>query len=138
MKILETCPTIVERIPANTDLLQALEDIVSAEKIDGGILQIIGALEKVNLGTYVDGKYKYVTYDGPIEIASGMGNITFKDGKPFVHCHLMVSDHEGHIFGGHLSPGCIVHPTAEVFITPMKPQIKRKFDEELNLWIMDV
>ncbi|WP_425559262.1 PCC domain-containing protein [Kistimonas scapharcae] len=35
------------------------------------------------------------------------------------HIHISLSDQKGHVVGGHLKPGAIVHTTAEVALMPM-------------------
>ena len=138
MTVLENTKTYVARIKPGEDLLEALEAIVTKNQIQTGTIQMIGAIEKTNVGIYVNGDYEHITHEGPLEIVSGIGNISLKENKPFVHVHLMLSDHKGKVFGGHLFKGCVVHPTAEVFITEMKPAIKRKYDEKLNWWPLDM
>jgi predicted DNA-binding protein with PD1-like motif len=37
-----------------------------------------------------------------------MGNVSIKEGKPFLHLHIVVSDTDLRCWGGHLFPGSAV------------------------------
>jgi uncharacterized protein len=41
-----------------------------------------------------------------VEIASGLGNVSLRDGEPFIHLHLVVSGPDGSAVGGHAMEGC--------------------------------
>jgi len=134
----ETIKTFVLRCEAKEDLLKTLTDFAEKEKIGSASFQILGALSSARLGIFEYGKYEYVDHEGALEIAAGVGNVSVKEGKPFVHCHLMLSDHKGTVFGGHLMEGCIVHPTAEIHLQVLKGEVKRRLDVDTGLWILDI
>lgn len=98
---------LMGRLAPGDDLLGALESLVRAENITSGQVQFIGALERGALGYYDQGarQYRTIELDRHLEIASGMGNVSLRDGAPMVHAHLVLSDGEGRCWGGHLVPG---------------------------------
>ena len=60
----------------------------------------------------------FVALNEPLEISSLIGNISLKDGQPFVHAHVILSNARGKTWGGHLASGTIVFAceyTVEVF-----------------------
>jgi hypothetical protein len=130
--------TIVIRCEVGEDLLTALTSFVEKENITSASLQVLGALKRARLGIFENGKYEYIDHEGALEIASGVGNVSVKEGKPFVHCHLMLSDHKGTVFGGHLMEGCIVNPTAEIHLQVLEGEVKRRLDKQTGLWILDI
>ena len=71
---------------------------------------MIGAVSKAVLGTYDQSQQVYVTFttEGDLEILSCTGNISLKDGKPFVHAHVILAGEGGKTIGGHLFPGTII------------------------------
>ena len=76
--------------------------------IQAATLQVIGGLEEAALG-YLDpdaGEYR-TTRTGHVEIAAGLGNVSIRDGGPFIHLHLVVSDADGTCRGGHAMEGCL-------------------------------
>jgi predicted DNA-binding protein with PD1-like motif len=82
-------------------------------------------------------KYKDVDLSEPMEIVSLYGNISLKDGKPFVHAHVVLSDEKGNARGGHLLPGSSPVFACEITIEEFEgPELIRGFDERtrLALW----
>lgn len=126
------------RLPKGADLLESLNALCAEENITRGQVQLLGALEKGKLGFYRQIERKYVTLDVDehVEIVSGTGNISIKDGKPFVHLHVVLSYEDGSCIAGHTMPGCIVF-ACEVVLTPIDGDpLVRGFDEPtgLPLW----
>ncbi len=102
--------TLLCRLAHNADLLEELNKICEENRITVGSLSVIGAVKSAKVGFYNQTKKKYETiaFNEPLEIASCMGNISLKDGKPFAHTHITLSDEKGKVYGGHLMPGAII------------------------------
>jgi uncharacterized protein len=59
------------------------------------------------LGYFDPETAEYVTHEtGHVEICAGLGNVSLRDGKPFIHLHLTVSGKEAAAVGGHAMEGC--------------------------------
>ncbi|HEX9411468.1 MAG TPA: PPC domain-containing DNA-binding protein [Actinomycetota bacterium] len=89
------------------DLLEGLDRAVDELGIEAGTLQVIGGLEEATVG-YFDpksGEYRRIP-TGHVEISSGLGNVSIRDGKPFIHLHLVLSGPDGTSLGGHAMEGC--------------------------------
>jgi hypothetical protein len=89
------------------DLLEGLNGAVEELGVEAGTLQVIGGLEKATVG-YFDpksGEYRKIL-TGHVEISSGLGNVSTRDGKPFIHLHLVLSGPDGTSVGGHAMEGC--------------------------------
>ena len=56
-----------------------------------------------------------VEFKGEFELTSLVGNISTKNGNPFIHIHVNVSDEECNAYGGHLFSGTIT-ATGELII----------------------
>ena len=113
------------------------EDIVSIairEKIDTARVEAIGGVDKLRLAIFnrVTKKYDEYDYDEFLEVTSLIGNITLKDGKPFLHAHCNFGRKDRSVIGGHLI-SADVFPLLEVVITPTENKALRKFDEDLGL-----
>jgi hypothetical protein len=108
---------VVRRLVPGADLLEELSKLVKVEGIELGALSGIGALRKAAVGIFDLEKreYKVNEFDEEMEICALTGNVSLKEGEPFVHAHLALSDREGRGFGGHLMPGCEVF-VAEVIL----------------------
>jgi uncharacterized protein len=66
-----------------------------------------------------------------------VGNISLKDGEPFVHAHAVLSDDEGKVRGGHLLGGTIF--AAEVHVTELLGEtLARRLDNVTGLSLWDL
>jgi len=126
------------RILEGEDLAEAIKKRVEESGIKAGIFILIGSLDEAVLGYYRDGQYNSIRLDGPLEIASCMGNIAVDEkGDVMVHAHVVVSNENGEAFGGHLMKDSRVSATAElVIIEGVGVNLQRFFDEKtkLKLW----
>jgi len=126
------------RIFEDEDLADAIKKRVEESNMKAGTFILIGSLKKAILGYYKEGEYKSIELDGPLEIASCMGNIAVNEkGEIMIHPHIVVSNEKGEAFGGHLMKGSPVGATAElVIIEGTGINLQRTFDEKtkLNLW----
>lgn len=126
------------RIFEGEDLAEAIKKKVEESGIKAGIFILIGSLKNVIIGYYKEGQYMPTKLDGPLEIASCMGNISVDEkGEIMIHPHIVVANEKGEAFGGHLMKGSIVGATAElVIIEASGVNLLRAFDEKtsLNLW----
>jgi len=104
-----------------------------------GVFSVIGALTGAKLGYYKQDEKKYtdcVSLDKKLEIASCTGNISLLNSEIFVHAHIVLADHSGKAYGGHLMPGSTIF-AAEYYIQELKgTPLERTRDPEtgLNLW----
>jgi uncharacterized protein len=89
------------------DLLEGLNRAVEGLGFEGATLQVIGGLEQATVG-YFDPKAKQYlpTSTGHVEICAGLGNVSIRDGRPFIHLHLVLSGPDGSAVGGHAMEGC--------------------------------
>ncbi len=121
------------------DLMQALNDVCAAHKIQTGRIEAIGAVKKAKLGYYNQEAKEYEFFETyqPLEITSLTGNISLRHGKPFVHAHLTLSDKQGKLIGGHMVPGTEVFACEFVIQEFSGPVFKRGFDNTTGLPLWD-
>lgn len=126
----------IGRLEAGDDLLQSLNGLCARHRITFGSFTLIGAVKNAVMG-YFDQRTKRYTasirMDNDLEIASCMGNISFRDGKPFVHAHIVFSDVKGKAFGGHLMSGTIVYAAEYCIWSFTGKAPARKLDPVTNL-----
>ncbi|MFZ5899521.1 MAG: PPC domain-containing DNA-binding protein [Bacillota bacterium] len=110
LRAVEKGRTFVGRLQKGDDLLIALGEICSKEKIVLGEVRAIGALSKARISYYNQKQRSYETIEFPeaTELVALVGNISLKEGAPFIHAHVTLADEEGRAFGGHLVNGCEV------------------------------
>lgn len=130
---------VMRRLVPGADLLEELNKLVRAEGIELGALSGIGALRKAAVGIFDLEKreYKVNEFDEEMEICALAGNVSLKEGEPFVHAHLSLSDVQGRGFGGHAMPGCEIF-VAEVVLWEFEgARLERRPREDcggLALW----
>jgi predicted DNA-binding protein with PD1-like motif len=125
------------RVEHDSDLIQFVTELVEREKIVVAALTAVGALKRARLGFYNQEKHEYeaIMVDSPNEIACCVGNISMKDGQPFVHAHAVLADKNGNTKAGHLLEGTVF--AAEVHLRELKGAVlERKPDKltGLSLW----
>ncbi len=129
----------IGRFKSGSGLLESLSKLSEEENIRLGTFNVIGVVTSAKMGYYKQDKQEYaecVSLNGKFEIVSCVGNISLKDGKIFVHAHIMLADHDGKCCGGHLMPGTNIF-AAEYFIQELVGgKLERKHDPEtgLSLW----
>ncbi|HLF15172.1 MAG TPA: DUF296 domain-containing protein [Bacteroidota bacterium] len=131
--------TILGQLPYGSDLYDELTAIVRRENIRIGRVQALGATTHARVAYYdQDTKtYNPIDFPGGMEILNVHGNISLRDGQPFVHVHILLGDAEGKIFGGHVLPGTKLF-ACELFIDELEgPPLERKQEPKtgLHLWM---
>ena len=129
--------SVVLKLDEGEDLLLSITKCVQDNDIKTASFTAIGGLKTFVHGIYNGKGYNTHKMEASccLELVSAVGNVTLKEGKPFVHCHILVTDEKSSAaFGGHLMEGTIVYPMAEVFIHEYDVDIKRVYDPQIELW----
>lgn len=134
----ETSRVFMGSMDCGEDLAATLACVCVENDIVCGQVHAIGAVRKACIG-YYDQKaheYQFQTVDRHMEIANLSGNISLKDGQPFVHAHITVVDEDGRFYGGHLAEGTEVFACEFSIAVLTGTTLKRRPDEitGLSLW----
>jgi len=118
------------------EIVESITSIFKEEKIYSGMINGIGAINQVQLGFYnlESKKYKKKYFNDDYELTSLMGNIALKDGNPFVHIHINMSDENFDVIGGHLF-SAVTAASAEVIVLLDNQHIKRELDQKVGLYL---
>lgn len=127
------------RLPYDSDLLLALEDLAKKLGVKTGVFTLLGALKTATLLYYMQSEKKYIklTFDFPLEIVSGVGNIAMMNGDLIIHAHLVLADKEGRCYGGHLTKGSKVF-SCEVHLKELTPTMQRSYDNITGLNLFNI
>ncbi len=108
--------------------------IATKEKVKTARVEAIGGVAKLRIAYYNREikKYEEHDYEEFLEVTSLLGNITLKDGKPFLHAHGNFGRRDLSVIGGHIV-AATVFPILEVVVTPTENTALRRFDDELGL-----
>lgn len=121
------------------DVITVLTELCEKENIAYAHVSGIGAVSKATVGFYSLSEHQYLskTFDEPMEMVSLLGNITRKDGKPYLHLHASFSDRDCRVVGGHLNKA-VIGVTAEIFVTVIDGEMGRKINPVTGLNIFDI
>lgn len=105
------------RVDPNEEIHTSIRSVFAGgEATCGAVTSGIGRVRDVDIG-YLDeaGVYQRKILENPVELLSLQGNVAELDGQPFTHLHVVVSDDEHVVHGGHLF-SAVVAVTAEIHI----------------------
>jgi hypothetical protein len=127
------------RLVSGENVLEKLTEFCGKEKISAGVFFGIGALSKAELGHFSmqEKKYSNKTFEEELEVLGFAGNISLKEGKPFVHSHVVLGRKDFSCIGGHLISG-VTGATLELFVFVFDSVLERKKDEGTELFLLDV
>ena len=100
------------------DLLFGLTEFVAKNHIESAQITGLGGFITATLGWGDPANgwaFKTTAIDQKCELVSLVGNVSVREGKPYVHIHVVVSFPDGSTKGGHLIDAHI-SPIAEIFI----------------------
>jgi predicted DNA-binding protein with PD1-like motif len=127
------------RAKHGSDLVQFITELAEDRGITAAVFTAIGAIKHAKLGFYDQEKHKYheIIVNSPHEIASCIGNVSLKNGKPFVHAHAVLAGEDGNTKAGHLIEAIVF--AAEIHLRELKGvKLERKYDEETNLSLWEI
>jgi predicted DNA-binding protein with PD1-like motif len=123
------------RLERGSDLLKSLNEAAVELGLEGATLQVVGAVEALKVAFYRQDTKEYETheFDAPHEISGGVGNVSLKEGKPFVHIHVTGSGADGRAVAGHLVEGTRVFLIEAYFRDLGGPAPVREEEDDLGL-----
>ena len=130
---------ILVRAKHDADIIDFMTDLAKETGVMTATFTAIGALKYAKLGFYDQKRHEYleILLSAPQEIASCVGNISIKEGKPFVHAHAVLADSEGNTKAGHLLEGKVF--AAEVHLFELVGEkVVRKNDAVTGLFLWDI
>lgn len=128
----------VGRMETGSDLVKEIERFCAEQGITAAQVTVIGAVRHARFAYYEQDDHKYRELESAThhEVVGFVGNVSMRDGRPFLHAHGTFADAAGATVGGHLLPGCEVF-AGEVMIRELGDvSLIRVHDEEtgLALW----
>ena len=115
-------------------MIKTLTRFCEANDIFNAQLSGIGAVRSIEIGAYDTEKKEYIRHILPDvwELASCQGNITLKDGHPFIHAHATISNHDLNVKGGHLFDANVA-AVGEFFLWQVNSKVLRKLNTKVGL-----
>ena len=121
-------------IEKNEKVMDTLTRFCIDKGISNAKLSGVGAVKETEIGAYDTIKKEYIRkeYSDILELVSFEGNITLKDGSPFPHAHVVLSDHNMSTAGGHLFETTVA-AVGEFFLMEFDNDAYRELNEDVGL-----
>jgi predicted DNA-binding protein with PD1-like motif len=126
-------------LDSGEEALSTLHEFVEREEISAAHFSAIGAFSSATL-KYFDWNsktYRDNPIDEQVEVASLIGDVALSPtGGPTLHIHTVLGRSDGTALAGHLGKG-VVRPTLEMILTESPAHLRKKFDPETGLALID-
>jgi len=121
------------------EVVSTLTKFAKEHRIGAAHFTGIGAFSDAGIGYFDLQKKDYLKNQvhEQVEVLSLTGDIALDQGEPKVHAHVVVGKKNGSAMGGHLLEAH-VRPTLELVLQDSGEQLKRKFDPESGLALIDL
>lgn len=127
------------RLEKGEELIASLSALMREHDIGSGAMTGLGAVGRAELGCYctADKGYAERSLEGDLEVASLTGTMSWFDGEPFPHVHVVLTDPDFGATGGHCFAAW-VSATIEIHVRDWGERIERHRDEEIGLHLMQL
>ena len=121
-------------IEKNEKVMDTLTHFCKDQAITNAKISGIGAVKQSEIGAYDTVGKEYIRKQFPDvwELVSYEGNVTLKDGDPFVHGHVVLSNHDMKTIGGHLFETTVA-AVGEFFLRKFDNDAYREINEDVGL-----
>jgi uncharacterized protein len=120
------------------EAMAALLQFATEQQLKGTQFTAIGAFSRVVVAYFewTTKTYRNIPIDEQVEVLSLAGDVSLEEGKPKIHCHVVVGKADASAHGGHLIEGR-VRPTLEIVLTEMPRHLQRRHDPDSGLSLID-
>jgi predicted DNA-binding protein with PD1-like motif len=121
------------------EVVASLTSFASTNHVGASHFTAIGAFSTAVVA-YFDWptrKYQHVSIPEQVEVLSLIGDIADDRGAPKIHAHVVLGKADATAHGGHLVSGQ-VRPTLEIVLTEVPQHLRRRFDPDSGLALIDL
>jgi len=129
--------TFMIHVQQDEPIMSTLTQFCKDHEIINGQISGIGAIKEIELGAYDLENKEYIikNFNEIWELTSFQGNIQLKDGEPFIHAHINISDHAMDVKGGHLFEATVA-AVGEFVLKKINTSGFREMDPNIGLATM--
>jgi predicted DNA-binding protein with PD1-like motif len=131
--------TFVLVLDTGDEAVKSLTEFAKTQRVGASHFSAIGAFSTAVVA-YFDWKtkkYQQLPITEQVEVLSLVGDIADDGGTPKIHAHVVLGKADATAHGGHLISGH-VRPTLEIVLTETSPHLRRRFDPDSGLALIDV
>jgi len=134
MRIQSSSDHFLVSLARGDDVVASITKACADRDVGHAWVQGMGAIEQVTVGAYSFESRTYVREDlpGGWELLSLNANFGWADGEPVLHPHVVISDMQNQVRGGHLF-AAKVHVTLEVIVWTGAERLERVLNEDIGL-----
>ena len=127
------------RLVTGDHAADAVGTLLKGEGIGYATLTGLGAVRWARLAYWngVTREYEPHDLEEQLEVVSLVGNVTLRDGEPFLHWHVSLGRHDLSLLGGHFLDA-IVHPNMEIWLQRESGPVHRRVETDSGLALMDL
>ena len=127
------------RLATGDELIACLATLMREHDIGCGAVKGLGAVSRARLGCFRMSQQDYVdrSFAGDLEVVGLTGTLSWYDGEPFPHVHVMLTDDDFQVVGGHCFEA-VASATIEVFVDAFDERVERQIDERVGLHLMEI
>jgi predicted DNA-binding protein with PD1-like motif len=120
------------------EAVSCITEFATVHELAASQISAIGAFSEVELAYFniKSKQYEKIPVHEQVEVLSLLGDVTLSENKPKVHLHAVLGRRDGSTRGGHLIKG-VVRPTLEVVLTESPVHLRRKFNPEVGLALIE-
>jgi len=129
--------TYIIYVEQNEKIMETLTQFCVDRKIKNAQISGIGAIKNMEIGAYDLEHQNYIRHNisSIRELVSFQANVLLKDGEPFIHAHLTISDHSLTAQGGHLFEAQVA-AVGEFILRIINTEGRRELDHNIGLATM--
>ncbi len=129
--------TYIIYVQQNEKIMDTLTQFCKDHDIQNGQISGLGAIKNIEMGAYDIKKKEYIVHqlNEVWELTSYQANVLLKDGEPFIHAHINISDHDLTVKGGHLFEADVA-AVGEFILRKIETDGKRELDPKIGLATM--
>lgn len=131
--------TAVAILEQGEEVIESLQQLAEEQRFTAAHLTALGAFSSAELYFFdwETKQYNSIPVEEQTEVATLVGDIALgPDGKPVVHCHVVLGRRDGSALAGHLSKG-YARPTLEIVLEESPAHLCRVKDDETGLTLVD-
>jgi predicted DNA-binding protein with PD1-like motif len=140
-KLLSTASTKIYALvfDKGDEVIAELQRFALQERLDSSHFTAIGAFQRVVLQYFNPEQkaYEDIPVDQQVEVLSLTGNVALERDGIKIHAHAVVGLRDGSTRGGHLKEA-YVFPTLEVIVEETPSYLRRRYDAETGLTLIDL
>ena len=131
--------TYVLILETGEEVVSQLQRFAKENDLAASRFTAIGAFSSATLSYFNwDQKdYEKIPVNEQVEVLSLIGDVALQDGEPKIHIHVVVGKYDGSAHGGHLLQA-YVRPTLEIILTESPTYLRRTFDAESGLALINI